>query len=103
MKSKTIFCDIDGCLATEERVFERCIAKPIQKNIDIINELYDQGHIIILWSARGWQELKYTTEWLKLYGVKYNSILLGKPIFDIFIDDKTININDINSINDIVK
>ena len=49
------------------------------------------------WTARGtgsgidWEEI--TTEQFKRWGVKHHEIKFGKPIYDLFIDDKNINSN----------
>jgi hypothetical protein len=70
-------------------------AKPIQKAIDKVNELFNAGHYIVFWTARGtqsgidWKEL--TTSQLDSWGVKYHELRFGKPAYDVFIDDKNIN------------
>jgi hypothetical protein len=70
-------------------------SKPIIDRIEKINKLYDDGHTIVYWTARGsgsgkdWS--KVTQEQFKQFGVKYTSLKFGKPIYDIFIDDKNIN------------
>lgn len=70
-------------------------AKPLVKRIDKINKLYDQGHTIIYWTARGtvtgidWREL--TEYQLKTWAAKHHDLKLGKPHYDLFIDDKNIN------------
>jgi len=89
-----LYFDIDETIfKTEGMDYEG--SKPIQKNIDIVNKLYDDGHGITMWTARGsgsgldWTEV--TTEQLNRFGVKYHSLKFGKPVFDLFIDDKVIN------------
>jgi hypothetical protein len=63
-----------------------------------VNSLYEEGHTIVLWTARGavtgkdWRIL--TEEQLKYAGVKYHELRLDKPAFDVFIDDKAINARD---------
>ena len=60
-----------------------------------MNDLYNQGHTIIYWTARGtksgidWRDIteRQFDKWL----VKYTQILFGKPVYDLFIDDKNIN------------
>ena len=100
-----IFVDIDEtiCLNDEDRDYSS--AKPILENIDKINRLFDLGHEITYWSARGtvtginWE--KITLNQFKKWNVKFNNLILGqKPDFDLLIDDKAINIADIDNIND---
>ena len=67
-------------------------AEPIWQNIEKVNALYEQGHEIILWTARGTQTgidwLGLTAAQLKLWGVKYQHLEMGKPHYDMLIDDK---------------
>jgi len=90
-----IFVDIDEtiCISPEDRDYSK--AKPIQKNINKINKLYDNGDTIIYWTARGtgsgidWREV--TENQFKEWRVKCHELRLGKPVYDLFIDDKNIN------------
>ena len=62
---------------------------------DEVDKLYDEGHTIVYWTARGsgsgkdWSEV--TKEQFKRYGVKHHTLKFGKPVYDLFIDDKNIN------------
>lgn len=68
---------------------------PLEERISIINDLYDMGHTIIYWTARGtssgldWSEL--TKQQLDSWGCKYHEVRLGKPSYDIWIDDRAFN------------
>jgi len=70
----------------------------IPERIKKINDLYDGGSYIIYWTARGgtsgidWTEL--TNQQLISWGCKYHEIRLGKPSYDIWIDDKAVNSED---------
>ena len=61
--------------------------------IAIINNLYDDGHKIIYFTARGyvtgidWEEV--TRKQFKKWGVRYHELKFGKPNADIYIDDKS--------------
>tara|TARA_R100001510_G_C7596702_1_gene164553 strand:+ start:558 stop:872 length:315 start_codon:yes stop_codon:yes gene_type:complete len=89
-----IFVDIDETIFNTKKT-DYNSSKPIKKNIDIVNKLYDEGHHITMWTARGavsgidWRVL--TEQQLKDFGVKYHELRLDKPFFDIFVDDKTFN------------
>ena len=86
-----IYCDIDGvlCNNTDGDYDE---ARPFPEAIARINQLYVEGHHIVLWTARGtttgtdWREL--TQRQLTLWGVRYHRLLLGKPYYDLLIDDR---------------
>ena len=70
-------------------------SKPIQHRIDSVNRLYDQGHTIILFTARGSASGKdytqFTNDQMQRFGVKYHTLITGKPDADFFIDDKAMS------------
>jgi hypothetical protein len=67
-------------------------SQPIYERIKKINQLYESGHIVIYWTARGmnsgtnWKQLteKQLTDW----NCKYHELWMNKPSYDIWIDDK---------------
>ena len=89
-----IYVDVDNTI-TETSGMDYQNAKPIYEKIEIINRLYDLGHTITYWTARGSVSgIDYyalTKSQLDSWGVKYQNFMVGKPAFDILIDDKTIN------------
>lgn len=89
-----IIIDMDGTICTEMRQFSRCLAEPKSDAIETINKLYDEGHIIIIYSARTWVEYEMTVEWLKRHRIKYHQLFMGKPIGDVWIDDRAITAKD---------
>lgn len=96
---EVICVDIDGTLTLEtegwgNRVYSQ--RTPRKKIIELVNELYKEGNTIVLWSSRYPEDEQVTKEWLKKHNVKYTKLLLGKPQYDKFIDDKVINVNDID-------
>jgi len=93
-----VYVDIDETICFYEGIREYPLAMPLPKNIAKINQLFDEGHTIVYWTARGsvsgvdWYEL--TERQLNDWGVKYHEVHLGKPAYDMFICDKAINSND---------
>ena len=86
--------DIDGTICTNTNgEYEK--AQPLTNRIKIINNLFDKGHQIIMFTARGsttnfdWTDL--TKQQLKEWGVNYHKLIFGKPDADIFVDDKAIS------------
>ena len=89
-----IYVDIDHTIFnTQGMDYEN--SKPIIDRIEKINKLYDEGNTVVYWTARGsgsgkdWSEV--TKEQFKRYGVKHHTLKFGKPVYDLFIDDKNIN------------
>ena len=93
---KTYVFDIDGTICTNTNG-EYELAEPFEDRIVFINQLYNQGHTIKYFTARGsttsldWRGL--TENQLKKWGALYHELILGKPYGDIFIDDKGFNCN----------
>ena len=100
-----IYVDIDDTICYQKtkpgnwQAIDYTQAIPILENIAKINKLFDEGHTIIYWSARGattgknWFDL--TQSQLKRWGAKYDRLSLDKPFYDRIIDDKAFKIEDI--------
>ena len=88
LKSKVIAIDIDGTICSEERTFERSLARPLPGALEALKMLKENGNTIILWTGRGWEQYKITKQWLDDHGFMYDQIIMGKPIVNIFIDDR---------------
>ena len=102
MKIKKICFDIDGvvCTITKKNIYTK--SKPIKKNIKIINLLYKKNYFVILFTSRFMGRnnddakkaykmgYKLTTKQLKKWGVNYHKLIMGKPSFDLIVDDKSL-------------
>lgn len=97
--------DLDNTLCmTKGNDYESCI--PIKSRIDVVNKLFDEGHEIIVYTARGMTtynksvSLVYdnlynkTKEQIVNWGIKHHVLILGKPSYDEFICDKAYNSED---------
>jgi len=95
-KQKTFCFDIDGVIATIVPGNRYDLAEPQHENINLVNQLHEQGHQIILYTARGsltgidWTEVTHNQ--LNTWGVKYHELMFGKPAADYYIDDKLVSI-----------
>jgi len=81
------------CLTPSSRKYEE--AMPYLQVIKKINELYDSGHEISIFTSRGGTSGKYygklSLAQLDAWGVKYHKFRLGKPSYDLFVDDKAVS------------
>lgn len=88
--------DIDGTICNNT-YGEYANAMPFTSRIEHFNRLYDQGHEVHYWTARGantgldWAD--FTKQQLSDWGVKYNTLRMGKPSYDIWIDDKAMEVS----------
>jgi mannose-6-phosphate isomerase-like protein (cupin superfamily) len=92
-----LYIDIDGTICTKADInspYDDSI--PIPERIEKINKRFYQGDTITYWTARGsasgknYEEL--TRSQLSSWGCKYHSLLFGKPDYDLYIDDKSHNV-----------
>lgn len=90
------FIDLDNTLCTTIDG-DYINSNPIQIRIDYVKELKQEGHHITIWTARGsstgidYKEL--TLQQLKEWDIPYDELLMGKPSYDLYIDDKSINVD----------
>tara|TARA_Y100000590_G_C15703823_1_gene1007800 strand:+ start:2050 stop:2415 length:366 start_codon:yes stop_codon:yes gene_type:complete len=98
--NKKIFCfDLDNVICTTKKAnYSR--AKPKKNVVKTINDLYQNGHYIKIFTARYMgrnnenQKKAYkfgfnkTLKQLKKWNLKFHELILGKPTFDIYVDDK---------------
>lgn len=100
MKKKTICFDLDGVIGTNTWGKYKS-AKPIKKNIKYINSLHKNFKIIIFTSrfmGRNKDNVKkaekegykFTLNQLAKWNVKFDKLILGKPSYDVIVDDKAL-------------
>jgi mannose-6-phosphate isomerase-like protein (cupin superfamily) len=93
--SKKYFIDLDNTLCTTKNSAYND-SKPIIERINYVNELKNQGNHITIWTARGSKSgidhTDLTKQQLDEWGVKYDNLIVGKPNYDIYIDDKSFNV-----------
>lgn len=94
--------DIDGTICINSENSDYLGSVPQKNRIEKINKLYDEGHYITYFTARGMgrydnnskmaeARFRYLTELqLKEWGCKYHELFMGKPAGDVYIDDKGI-------------
>ena len=94
--------DIDGTICTNTNGdYDK--VQPHLKRIEKCNQLYEDGHYIIYWTARGMCRAKgitsrayemfynLTKDNLIEWGAKHHELRLGKPHYDVWVDDKAFN------------
>ncbi|HIP56279.1 MAG TPA: capsular biosynthesis protein, partial [Arcobacter sp.] len=98
-----ICLDLDGVicqLRLENQLYEELL--PVDGAIEKIKALKDNGHYIIIHTARRMKTHnanvskviadigKITLDWLEKYEIQYDEILFGKPWAEIYIDDNAL-------------
>ena len=88
-----IYIDVDNTICyTNDTDYSK--STPNLDNIKKVNELFE-NNIIIMWTARGtiseinWFDVTYNQ--LKKWNVNFHELRMGKPNFDILIDDRVLN------------
>lgn len=94
--SANYYIDLDNTLChTINSNYEK--STPIIERIEYVNSLKKAGNHITIWTARGstsginHEEL--TKKQLSEWNIHYDKLLLGKPSYDIYIDDKSFNVD----------
>lgn len=113
-KQKTIAFDLDDVICYRSNEYENLgpekysYCQPYQQTIDLINSLYDDGYKILIYTARGMSQFNgnvieiysklynKTNDQLKIWGVKYHQLIMGKIHYDLLIDDKVLNSHNID-------
>ena len=102
--SKKIFCfDLDNTLCTTYRG-KYGKSKPKKKAINKVNQLFEKGHIIKIYTARymgryndkipNKREIRMRiSNQLNKFGIKYHKLFISKPSADIYVDDKAFGYN----------
>ena len=87
--------DIDNTICyNKDSNYEQ--SQPDMERIAKLNKLFDEGHELHYWTARGgnsgkdWTEL--TKKQLDDWGVQYTSINMKKPVYDVWVDDRAVDI-----------
>jgi|TARA_B100000795_G_C22806623_1_gene445370 hypothetical protein len=104
MKKKILCFDIDGVICTKTKGLYSN-AKPLRKNIKKINDLYERGFYIKIYTARYMGRTndnknlakkkaeKITLAQLKRWKIKFHKLFFGKISYDLLIDDKSFGYN----------
>jgi capsule biosynthesis phosphatase len=112
LKNKLRICfDLDNTLLTYPAIAgDYSTVKPIYKNLALLKKLKSDGHEIIIYTARRMKThhgnigkvikdiAGITIDTLERFNIEYDELIFGKPIADIYIDDRAINpyINDLS-------
>jgi len=111
-KNKLRICfDLDNTLLTYPTIAgDYSTVKPIYNNLSLLKKLKSDGHEIIIYTARRMKThhgnvgkvikdiAGITIDTLERFNIEYDELIFGKPIADIYIDDRAINpyINDLS-------
>lgn len=99
MKKNVLCFDLDNVICITKKNNYK-LSKPKLKAIKLINELYNNGYFIKIFTARYMGRnnnnilqakkagLLLTKKQLKLWKIKYHVLIMGKPSYDLFVDDK---------------
>jgi capsule biosynthesis phosphatase len=108
-----ICIDLDGVIAEIKKENETYAdVKPIKSAVEKIKKLKENGHYIIIYTARHMKTCDgnvykaiskiglITLEWLKEHDIPYDEIIFGKPWADIYIDDNGFRFKNWDEIKD---
>ncbi len=112
---KKVYCfDIDNTICKTNKA-NYSESKPFKKRIKVINDLYNHGYYIKIFTARYMgrnkensslvkkKYYKKTYKQLVSWGLKFHELIMGKPTYDVYIDDKSYNSKEKKTFNTIKK
>jgi 8-oxo-dGTP pyrophosphatase MutT (NUDIX family)/2'-5' RNA ligase len=108
---KSIVFDFDGTICTE--VEFPAIGEPIWETIERMQSCKDAGIEVVIQSCR-WSEHELSTvesaaehlveakAWLDKYEVPYDRLVAGKPLGELYVDDKACPVTDYQKLDDMI-
>jgi energy-coupling factor transporter ATP-binding protein EcfA2 len=97
-----IFVDFDRTLTTgkgEPWWIDPLDDYPREEMIEKVNQLYKQGHTVVIYTARREEVRKETKYYLNKWGVMHHALVMEKPGYDLLIDDRVISDERVLSMN----
>ena len=79
---KNYLIDIDGTVTEDvpnEEPERMLTCEPYPDALEVLNNWYEEGHIITFFTSRTEDHRAYTEKWLKMHNFKYHGLLMGKP------------------------
>ena len=79
---KNYLIDIDGTICDDvpnEEPERMVTCDHYPDALEILNQWYDENHIITFFTSRTEEHRTITETWLKEHGFKYHGLLMGKP------------------------
>jgi dTDP-glucose 4,6-dehydratase len=103
-KALTFVVDVDGVVASLSPGNDYALCQPLNGTIERINRLYERGHRIVMFTARGsatgldWSEV--TRDQFARWGLKFHELHFGKPAGDYYIDDRLISLSELDALSE---
>ncbi len=101
--------DLDGTICYNKQINQKYEdVLPIEGAVEKIRQWKKDGHEIIIYTARNMatcnnslgkiikNQSSIITDWLNYYGIPFDELWFGKPLADIYIDDKALKFENWN-------
>lgn len=85
-----ICVDLDGVIAEGADYPFYADCRVVSGAVEYLESLRDSGWYIIIYTSRWEQDREVTEWWLKAHQIPFDKLILGKPLADIYLDDKAI-------------
>ena len=79
---KNYLIDIDGTITEDvpnEEPERMLTCEPYPDALKVLNDWYEEGHMITFFTSRTEEHREYTERWLKMHNFKYHGLLMNKP------------------------
>lgn len=91
---KVICVDFDHVLTSDPKGEYSDDPPPEMTMVCKITRAYRNGNIIIIWTARQWNNAPFLVSWLTKYSVPYHGIKMEKGGACQYVDDKMVSIDE---------
>jgi len=89
-ESRTLAIDLDGVIAKVREDLDYANCEVIPGAREALNALREKGWLIALHTARHFNHLTTTREWLERNNIPYDHLIMGKPTARFYIDDRAV-------------
>jgi hypothetical protein len=102
--AKVLCFDVDGVVTIESHTDHRDLAgtyvyrspNPITKKL--MQQAYDQGWTVVLYTGRREGQRRITENWLYEHGFHYHFLIMEKPYYTYFVDDRSRTLEQVGEI-----
>lgn len=84
--------DFDNTITEDDvRYWDGEQPEPDEDVINEINNVYFDGHTVLIWTARPEERRAQTQRWLDEWGVRHHALVMDKLSADTYVDDKAVH------------
>jgi hypothetical protein len=88
-----VLVDFDNTICNNSGYPDFVPTEPIKGAREALQEIIDKGLKVLVYTARAWSDYSLIEEWLIKNEMPFKTIICGKPLGRVIIDDRAIGFN----------